>query len=98
MGTRAQTTDGCLGFWLGPQHWPPTLHASSPALPPRPWRLFPLLQMTAGPEEASSLDQYLRTSFLTTASLVANSCEAVALLGGQGGGQAAAAAAGDYGR
>ncbi len=39
-------------------------------------------QMTAAQEEASSLSHYLRKTYCKTASLIANSCQSVALLGG----------------
>ena len=38
--------------------------------------------MTAAPEEAARLEHYLRKSYCKTASLIANSCQSVALLGG----------------
>ena len=41
------------------------------------------LQMTSRPEELVSLDHYVRKTFFKTASLMANSCKAVALLSGQ---------------
>ena len=42
-----------------------------------------LLQMTSRPEELVSLDHYVRKTFFKTASLMANSCKAIALLSGQ---------------
>eukprot|EP00887_Chlorella_sp_A99_P002303 scaffold10.g2303.t1 len=41
-----------------------------------------ILQLTADPEEALSMDHYLRKTFFKTASLMANSCKSVAILGG----------------
>lgn len=42
-----------------------------------------LLQMTSQPEELLSIDHYVKKTFYKTASLMANSCKAVAILGGQ---------------
>ena len=42
-----------------------------------------LLQMTSQPEELLSIDHYIKKTFYKTASLMANSCKAVAILGGQ---------------
>ena len=53
-------------------------------------------QMTSTEEELLSLDFYARKTFFKTASLMANSCKAVALLGGQS--AAVAQLAHDYGR
>lgn len=55
-----------------------------------------VLQLTSSPEELTSLDHYIRKTFFKTASLMANSCKAIALLGGQT--QEACAKAWDYGR
>ncbi len=52
--------------------------------------------MTSTEEELLSLDFYARKTFFKTASLMANSCKAVALLGGQP--AAVAQLAHDYGR
>jgi len=41
-----------------------------------------ILQMTAGPEDAGSMDHYMRKTYFKTASLVANSCKSVAVLAG----------------
>lgn len=54
-----------------------------------------VMQMTAKPEELLSFDYYLRKTHFKTASLIAKSCKAVALLGDGGAG---AAAAYTYGR
>ena len=53
-------------------------------------------QMTSTEEELLSLDFYARKTFFKTASLMANSCKAIALLGGQS--AAVAQLAHDYGR
>ncbi|KAL0040598.1 hypothetical protein WJX77_011920 [Trebouxia sp. C0004] len=42
-----------------------------------------ILQMTSQPEELLSIDHYVKKTFYKTASLMANSCKAVAILGGQ---------------
>lgn len=42
-----------------------------------------LTQMTSQPEELLSIDHYIKKTFYKTASLMANSCKAVAILGGQ---------------
>ena len=42
-----------------------------------------LAQMTSQPEELLSIDHYIKKTFYKTASLMANSCKAVAILGGQ---------------
>lgn len=42
-----------------------------------------LSQMTSQPEELLSVDHYVKKTFYKTASLMANSCKAVAILGGQ---------------
>lgn len=39
--------------------------------------------MTSQPEELLSIDHYIKKTFYKTASLMANSCKAVAILGGQ---------------
>ena len=52
--------------------------------------------MTSTEEELLSLDFYARKTFFKTASLMANSCKAIALLGGQS--AAVAQLAHDYGR
>ena len=52
--------------------------------------------MTSTEEELLSLDFYARKTFFKTASLMANSCKAIALLGGQP--AAVAQLAHDYGR
>lgn len=52
--------------------------------------------MTKSEENLLSMDHYVRKTFFKTASLMANSCRAVAVLGG--GGDATAQAAWDYGR
>lgn len=44
---------------------------------------FSLVQMTSQPEELLSIDHYVKKTFFKTASLMANSCKAVAILGGQ---------------
>ncbi|CAI7876312.1 unnamed protein product [Closterium sp. NIES-53] len=41
-----------------------------------------VMQMTAEPTQCSSMEYYMRKTFLKTASLMANSCKAVAVLGG----------------
>ena len=55
-----------------------------------------ILQMTAGPDDAGSVDHYMRKTYFKTASLVANSCKSVAVLAGCSPEQATAAW--DYGR
>jgi geranyl diphosphate synthase len=55
-----------------------------------------ILQMTAGPDDAGSMDHYMRKTYFKTASLVANSCKSVAVLAGCSPDQATAAW--DYGR
>ncbi|EFN53887.1 hypothetical protein CHLNCDRAFT_58364 [Chlorella variabilis] len=55
-----------------------------------------ILQLTADVEEAASMDHYMRKTYCKTASLMANSCRAVAVLGGHGAGDCGAAA--EYGR
>jgi len=55
-----------------------------------------ILQMTAGPDDAGSMDHYMRKTYYKTASLVANSCKSVAVLAGCSPDQATAAW--DYGR
>lgn len=42
-----------------------------------------ILQMSSTPDHLVSLDHYVRKTFFKTASLMANSCKAVAILGGQ---------------
>ncbi|KAL3144239.1 hypothetical protein ABBQ32_004017 [Trebouxia sp. C0010 RCD-2024] len=42
-----------------------------------------ILQMTSEPEELLSIDHYIKKTFYKTASLMANSCKAVAILGNQ---------------
>ncbi len=54
------------------------------------------LQMTSTEEELLSLEFYARKTFFKTASLMANSCQAIALLGGQP--ATVAQLAHDYGR
>lgn len=39
--------------------------------------------MTSQPEDLLSIDHYIKKTFYKTASLMANSCKAVAILGGQ---------------
>lgn len=55
-----------------------------------------ILQMTAGPDDAGSMDHYMRKTYFKTASLVANSCKSVAVLAGCS--PEHATAAWDYGR
>ncbi|GJP38443.1 hypothetical protein CLOM_g22878 [Closterium sp. NIES-68] len=55
-----------------------------------------VMQMTAEPTQCSSMDYYMRKTFLKTASLIANSCKAVAVLGGHD--AATAQLAYDYGQ
>ena len=55
-----------------------------------------LRQLTADADEAASLDHYLRKTHCKTAALMANSCKAVAVLGGHG--AADCQAAWEYGR
>ena len=59
-------------------------------------RAYAFAQMTSTEEELLSLDFYARKTFFKTASLMANSCKAIALLGGQS--AAVAQLAHDYGR
>ena len=44
---------------------------------------LPAVQMTSTEEDLLSLDHYVRKTFHKTASLMANSCKAIAILGGQ---------------
>lgn len=55
-----------------------------------------VMQMVADTQQCASMDYYLHKSFLKTASLLAHSCKAVAVLGGQGGDTAQLAY--EYGR
>lgn len=55
-----------------------------------------ILQLTADAEEAASMDHYMRKTYCKTASLMANSCKAVAVLGGHS--VADCQLAHDYGR
>lgn len=55
-----------------------------------------VIQLTSSPEEALSMDLYLKKSFYKTASLIANSCKSVAVLSDCS--QEGAKAAWDYGR
>ena len=55
-----------------------------------------VLQMTSSPEQLVSLDHYARKTFFKTASLMANSCKAIALLAGQT--REASTQAWEYGR
>ncbi|CAI5500892.1 unnamed protein product [Closterium sp. Naga37s-1] len=55
-----------------------------------------VMQMTAEPTQCSSMEYYMRKTFLKTASLIANSCKAVAVLGGHD--APTAQLAYDYGR
>ena len=55
-----------------------------------------ILQMTAGPDEAASMEHYMRKTYYKTASLVANSCKSVAVLAGCRPDEATAAS--EYGR
>lgn len=55
-----------------------------------------ILQMTTSPDDALSMDHYLRKTFFKTASLMANSCKSVAVLAGCS--PAEATAAWEYGR
>jgi geranyl diphosphate synthase len=55
-----------------------------------------VMQMTAKPEELTSWDHYSRKTHFKTASLIAKSCKAIAMLGGSP--PAEAAAAYEYGR
>lgn len=43
-----------------------------------------ILQLSGKPQDLVSLDYYMRKTFFKTASLMANSCKAIALLSGQG--------------
>ena len=52
--------------------------------------------MTSTEEDLLSLDHYVRKTFHKTASLMANSCKAIAILGGQD--RAVAQLAWEYGR
>lgn len=54
------------------------------------------LQMTSTEEDLLSLDHYVRKTFHKTASLMANSCKAIAILGGQN--REVAQLAWEYGR
>jgi len=54
------------------------------------------LQMTSSEEDLLSMDHYMKKTFYKTASLMANSCKAVAILGG--GSRETAATAWEYGR
>ena len=58
--------------------------------------LHNLLQLTADADEAASMDHYMRKTYCKTASLMANSCKAVAVLGGHPPGDCQLAA--EYGR
>lgn len=55
-----------------------------------------IMQMTSNKEKTCSMEYYLEKTFYKTASLMANSCKAIALLAGQPGGVAMFAY--DYGR
>ncbi|CAL5218356.1 g18 [Coccomyxa viridis] len=55
-----------------------------------------ILQMTSTEEDLLSLDHYVRKTFHKTASLMANSCKAIAILGGQN--REVAQSAWEYGR
>jgi len=55
-----------------------------------------ILQLSGKPEDLVSLDYYMRKTFFKTASLMANSCKAIALLAGQG--EAVSQQAWEYGR
>ena len=55
-----------------------------------------VLQLSGTPQDLLSLDYYLRKTFFKTASLMANSCKAIALLSGQT--QEVCQQAWDYGR
>ena len=52
--------------------------------------------MTSSEEDLLSMDHYMKKTFYKTASLMANSCKAVAILGG--GSRETAATAWEYGR
>ena len=54
------------------------------------------LQLSGKPEDLLSLDYYMRKTFFKTASLMANSCKAIALLAGQT--EAVCQQAWEYGR
>ena len=54
-----------------------------------------LMQLTAGPDDALSMEHYMRKTFYKTASLMANACKAVAVVAGCPAEEAAAAW--DYG-
>ena len=58
--------------------------------------MFCMLQMTSTEEDLVSLDHYVRKTFHKTASLMANSCKAIAILGGQD--REVAQSAWEYGR
>ncbi len=53
-------------------------------------------QMTSSEEDLLSMDHYMKKTFYKTASLMANSCKAVAILGG--GSRETAVTAWEYGR
>ena len=55
-----------------------------------------VMQMTANPESLSSMDHYVKKTYYKTASLIANSSKAIALLGGHG--EESAQAAYEYGK
>lgn len=55
-----------------------------------------IMQLTSNKEKTCNMDYYLEKTFYKTASLMANSCKAIALLAGQSG--AVATLAYDYGR
>ena len=55
-----------------------------------------VMQMTAKPESLSSMDHYVKKTYYKTASLIANSSKAIALLGGHG--EESAQAAYEYGK
>ena len=55
-----------------------------------------VMQMTAKPESLSSMDHYVKKTYYKTASLIANSSKAIALLGGHG--EESADLAYDYGK
>lgn len=55
-----------------------------------------VMQMTAKPESLSSMDHYVKKTYYKTASLIANSSKAIALLGGHG--EESAQLAYDYGK
>ena len=77
-----------LQSWRGPgMHH--VLKLSSPCPPLT-------VQLTADADEAASMDHYMRKTYCKTASLMANSCKAVAVLGGNPAGDCQLAA--EYGR